>query len=143
MAKSSKGTTFFFENEGRGSALGSGETAKADPAYKSHLVIIVDRASDACSCFASGLPLSFFMGSSLLIFESSDAPRRRTVTFSITASPILPALPSSEPDLLETEGSGWADRRSWFSFSERTSGCCCFLLGLGFGLGLKLIRSLE
>lgn len=62
---------FFVGKDGRGSALGDGDTANADPAYTS----LVTAAAAA--------------------IESSDCPLRRIVTFSIAKPLLLATLESS------------------------------------------------
>lgn len=122
-------TCFFLEKEGRGRELGSGDTANADPAYMS--AYTVDLTSRR-PCF--GLT-SFLDGTPLLSLESSDSPRRRMVTFSMTRLPSLRSseldpgdLRSSGVDLFEIAGSDEALLlRS--GFSKRTAGCG-FLLDL-------------
>lgn len=118
---------FFFENDGRGRELGSGETANADPAYTSHLLAAAAAAGDLRStirtCFGtiSGSGPSRCVPSQttrslddaaaeiwLLIFESSDSPRRRIVTFSITRPEDLACLRSSELDQEDVDGSDCA-----------------------------------
>jgi hypothetical protein len=107
VAESSTERCFFFENNGKGSELGGGDTEKADPAYISQFPATGDLRSTILICFETVLgsgpnlsvlvttksppfPCSFFEEtvadavSLLLIFESSDSPRRKIVTFSIT-----------------------------------------------------------
>ncbi len=133
MAESSKETSFFFEKDGRGSELGSGETANADPAYMSHLPHATGDLNPAArTCCLGGWlsPPSFLEPASFFSFESSDSPRRRIITFSMTRPVLLPApLRSSELDLLEIAGSD-AARLLWSGLSGRAACCCCFLLGL-------------
>ena len=76
VAESSIEVCFFFENDGKGSELGAGETAKPDPAY-----------------MAAGLNRPASADPPLLIFESSDSPRLKIDTF----------IESSELDLFADE----------------------------------------
>ncbi|EEF45445.1 conserved hypothetical protein [Ricinus communis] len=105
VAESSIGTCFFLEKDGNGSELGAGDTAKPDPAYMSHFPVIGDLRSTIRICLgtisgsgpsrsvpATTIPSFLRNGavSVVLILESSDSPRRKIVTFSITRPLLLP-----------------------------------------------------
>jgi hypothetical protein len=146
VAESSIETCFFFEKDGKGSELGAGDTAKADPAYISHFPFTGDLRSTILICFETTLgsgpnrsvlattksppfPCSFFKDavSLLLIFVSSDSPLRKIVTFSITLLFLGILRSSTVPDFFEIDGSGCFFL--WPDLSNRTA--VGFLLNLG------------
>lgn len=90
---------FFVIKDGRGSALGDGDIANADPAY-----------------------MSFFAATN---DESSDWPLRRIVTFSTGELLLFPVAESSALDLFETDAvSSWKELLS-FRFL-RSGRATCF-----------------
>lgn len=127
VAESSTVICFFFENDGKGNELGAGETANADPAYTSVFPAIgVLKSTMRTLGIISGdrpirtVPLTtkpsppFFNDVApaplpVFIFESSDSPLLKMVTFSIKKSSELDLLTdfeSSEADaLLGIDGS--------------------------------------
>ena len=127
VAESSTAICFFFENDGKGNELGAGETANADPAYTSVFPAIgVLKSTIRILGIISGdgpirtVPLTtkpsppFFNDVPpaplpVFIFESSDSPLLKMVTFSMKKSSELDLLTdfeSSEADaLLGIDGS--------------------------------------
>ncbi|KAJ6313573.1 hypothetical protein OIU77_014958 [Salix suchowensis] len=135
VAASSVGTCFFFENDGKGSEFGAGDTAKADPAYTSHFPFTGHRRFLICFENVLGcgpnravlvttksppFPCPFFKD------DSSDSPRRKAVTFSTTLLFLGILRSSTVPDFLEIDGSDcfflWPElsNRTAVGFSVKT-----------------------
>lgn len=129
----------FFEKDGRGSALGDGDTANADPAYTSVFktrICFVTISGSGPNLWVPQTTKSSpsIFKASLLIFESSDSPLLRIVTFPITNPLLFAIFESSELDRLEIDGSdaawlGTPTRFFWSCLSGRGAG---FREGLGF-----------
>ncbi|KAJ6771058.1 hypothetical protein OIU74_017491 [Salix koriyanagi] len=126
VAASSVGTCFFFEKDGKGSELGAGDTAKADPAYTSHFPFTGHRRF--LICFEKRLG-----------DDSSDSPRRKAVTFSTTLLFLGILRSSTVPDFLEIDGSDCFFL--WPELSNRTA--VGFLLQTGVAVAVVVASAIN